>query len=210
MKRLINLSICFIALSATSQAATVLIATGLGGTSLQGVTLETSLDHTQLVSSAGYYVSVGRFSAGVFTPWVGTSAVVDTATGTPTSEVSGSFSTSTGAAFDGLQIHVFFGLISTVATDPALAFTPSGTAWAVLTQTTSSLFTPSSGSGSTTVNLTTPGILSIVAVGDAANSFNGTSNVSGSATNYFYLAIPEPSSIMLGALGVLALLRRRR
>lgn len=213
MKNLIKLAIGVGVLSGVSQGATVLVATGLAGTSVQGVSLTTSFatPASALVDSSNYYVAVGRYVSGVFTPWVGTSASLDTATGSPAREVSGSFSTSTGTAFDGLQIHVFVGLLSTIATNPTLAFTPTGTAWSVLTQTTASVFAPSAGSGSTTVNFTVPSVLSVVAEGAVANGFNGdnTGATSGTVTNYFYL-VPEPSTALLGAIGALGLLRRRR
>ena len=199
------------ALSIASQGATVALSSGLGGTNVQGITLETSADHTQLLSSTDYYVAVGRYSGGVFTPWAGTSAVVDTVNGSPSREITGSFSTSTGGAFNGLQIHVFVGLLSTVATDPAAAFTPSGQAWAVFTPNSTSQFPVSSGVTTQTVNMTAPTTLSILAVGNVGNVFNGNNAgaPSGTVTNYFLL-VPEPSTMLLTALGFLGLLRRKR
>jgi len=210
MNKLVKFIIGISLISGNSQAATVTISTGLGGASVQGVTLETSLDHTQLVDSANYYVAVGRYVGGTFTPWAGTSAVADNATGSPSREVSGSFSTVTGGAFNGLQIHVYVGLLASVATSPAAAFTPSGPAWAVFTRNDTNLFPTSNTIDLQTVSFAAPSVLTILARGNALNAFNGSTNTpSGSATNYFYL-VPEPSTALMVAVGVLGLLRRRR
>lgn len=187
-----------------------MISNGLAGTSLQGITLEIGTDHTQLLNSSDYYVGVGRFASGQFTPW--TTMALDTATGSPSREVSGSFTTTTGGAFDGQQIHVFVGVL-TSAGSLSSAFTPSGTQWAVFTPTASTLFPVSATANSQTVALSVPANLTVVATGDPANAFNGVANTtSGSYTNYYSFAVPVPetSTSLLGAIGALALLRRRR
>lgn len=206
MKKLIKIAAGIVCLSGLSQAATVAVSTGLAGTNLQGVTLETSTDHSQLLNSTSYYVGVGRFASGIFTPW--TDLALDSAAGSPSIEVSGSYTTTTGGAFDGLGIQVFVGVLSSAPSTTA-AFTPVGAQWTVFGSTSNPLFPVSSGTNSVTFNMTTPASLTIVATGDVANAFNGTSAVSGSATNYFTL-VPEPSAALLGAIGALGLLRRRR
>lgn len=193
-----------------SHGASVTISTGLAGTSVQGVSLTTSADNSVLVNSSEYYVGVGRYVSGVFTPWGGTTLALDTAAGSPAREVSGTFTTSTGGAFDGLGLHVFVGLLSSVANASATSFTPGGISWAVFSSTANPTFQPSAGTGSSTFNFTTTGTLTFVAKGDPTVAFNGSSNVSGSATNFLFLPVPEPSAALLGMLGALGLLRRRR
>jgi MYXO-CTERM domain-containing protein len=217
MKNLIKLAVATACLSGVSQGATVVVATGLGGTTVQGVTLEIGpvgvLTHTVLLDSTSYYVGVGTFASGVFTPWA--RLALDTVTGSPTREVSGSFTSTTSGAFDGQAIRVFVGTLSAVgnpasaAVAPNSAFTPIGDTWAVFGSTGTANFPTSSGATSQTFNMTTQAGLSVVATGNVGNGWNGTSSTSGSATNY-YTMVPEPSAALLGAIGALGLLRRRR
>jgi hypothetical protein len=211
-KALLGITTTLLTMMASTQAATVVISNGLAGTSVQGITLEIGTDHTQLLNSADYYVGVGRFVAGQFTPW--TTMALDTATGSPAREISGSFTTTapSASAFDGLQIHVFVGVLSSAGSLTS-AFTPSGTQWAVFSPTASILFPVASTSSSQSVALSVPANLSVVATGAPGNAFNGVANTtSGSYTNYYSFAVPVPetSTSLLGAIGALALLRRRR
>jgi hypothetical protein len=212
MKKALSLSFAIASLSVTcASAATVTVSNGLAGSNLQGITLEIGTDHTSLLDSSAYYVGVGRFSAGQFTPW--TTMALDTASGSPSREITGSFNTTTGGAFDGLQIHVFAGVLSSAGSLTS-AFTPSGTNWVVFTPTAAALFPISSTINSQTVALSVPANLTVVATGAVGNAFNGVANTtSGSYTNYYSFAsapIPETSTSLLGAIGALALLRRRR
>ena len=198
------------------QAATVVISNGLGSTNTQGITLEIGTDHSQLLNSSDYYVGVGRYVGDTFTPW--TSLALDSGSGSPSREVTGSFATTSGGAFDGLNIHVFVGVLSSVSPGSlGTAFTPTGTQWAVFRPSTAVNFPVSSGATSQTVAFSSPASLTIVANGSASNAFNGNnfgqpSGTSNNVTNYFSFAapVPETSTSLLGALGALALLRRRR
>jgi len=205
MKKLINFAIGAACFCGVSHGATVVISAGLGGTNIQGVSLK--VGETTLASTE-FYVGVGRYDllTGSFSPWQ--TLALDTATGSPSNEVSGSFTSVTSAAFNGLGIQVFVGALDS-ASATATPFTPSGKKWAVFSSTTNPLFPTSSGSSSQTFNMTTQATLGVVATGDPSNNWGTSSTTSGSAGNHFVL-VPEPSAALLGAIGALGLLRRRR
>lgn len=219
MKTVLKQTILAAAFAGAAHAATVTLSTGLAAASVQGIRLSLDAANTQIVNSADYYVGVGRYNAGTgqFTPWM--TIVADTATGSPAGEISGSFSTQNAsvAAMNGLKVQVYAGLIAaTPSTAQGVAFTPVGTQWVVFeTIASAHVFPVVTGTGAVSVTLNGPvsafptSGVNVVATGDAGNKFNGSSGTSGSA-GYYYLLVPEPSTALLGAIGALGLLRRRR
>ena len=213
MKKTLIATFAFLSSLGLSQAATVTVTNGLGGTSLQGVSLVSA--NNVVLNSTDFFVGVGRWSALTgFTPW--TTIALDTVAGSPTREITGSFSTTSAAAaaFNGLQIHVFVGVLSSVpgSTATADAFIPTGTEWAVFSPTGSVLFPTASGTSSQAVALSLPSAISVVAAPAGHIGFDaGTTTGSGTTGNlYSFAPVPETSTSLLGAIGALALLRRRR
>jgi hypothetical protein len=215
MKSKLFALISVFSLISLSQAATVVVSSGLGGTNVQGVTLQIDGTVPTILNSTEYYVGVGRFVSGVFTPWAPI-ALDNATTGSPTREVTGSFSSSTSSTFDGLTINLFVGVLGSRPALPAdlgAAFTPSGTQWTVFTS--AALFPTATGTTSQTFAFSSSAV-TILANGSEDNGFRGNNSASlpgtGNVTNFYGFAapIPETSTSLLGAIGALALLRRRR
>lgn len=174
--------------SGFADAATVTISSGLAA---QGYTV---LVNT--VAPANFFVSVGSWNS-INSTWTQFgSSVSDTA------KVGGfgGISATSPLSLNGVPIDVFVGTGTDIAS--------SGTGWVILRQNTSTLFPPDitqatnvTWAGSTTDRVT------IVGTGNVENGFNVIGAVGG---NLNLVTIPEPSAALLGALGVLGLLRRRR
>lgn len=105
---------------------------------------------------------------------------------------------------DGPGIHTTG---SDYATSGTFATTPTTTE----TKNVNSIFFAGY-SGSGTYGITANGSqgLDTSAIGGAAGSFDPATVFGDVVVTYTYTAIPEPSSILLGGVGMLALLRRRR
>jgi hypothetical protein len=206
--KLSNIIIAMGILAGSAQAATVVVANGLAGTNVQGISF---VKDGATLATGTYFLGVGTFSGGVFTTWDGlaaassTSVALDTNTGSPPSEATGSFTTTAAAAtnLDGTLIYLFVGTGNSIAT--------SGTSWAVFSVAGTN-FPVASGAASQTFSFSTPASITVVAKGLAEAGFSGTtSTVSGSAGNFYnFNQVPEPSAALLGAIGALGLLRRRR
>jgi hypothetical protein len=184
MKLLSSIFAAALCLSA-AQAATITVSSGLTS---QGFLVT---DGGQ--ATAGHFVAVGNFNTltGVFT--VFGSAVADTA----------KVNTSPGIAatgpstFNGTIIDVFVGLGNSIES--------SGAKWVVLRSNANTAFPADvSGTAAVTFAATLPTTVSIIGRGDAGNGFglSGTTNTIN--------MVPEPSTALLGLLGIAGLIRRRR
>jgi hypothetical protein len=112
----------------------------------------------------------------------------------------GGVATATGPiSLNGQIIDIFVGSGPDIAS--------SGAFWVILRHTYASLF-PADITAATDVHwsATTTNSVSIVAAGDPANGFAGPVGATGGLLNL----VPEPSVALLGTLGVLVTLRRRR
>jgi hypothetical protein len=171
-------------LAGVAQAATITVSAGLtsqGVTPLLGGVVVTN-----------YFTGVGNWNTltSVFTPFGSINA--------DTGEVSTAVTATSPATFNSTLIAVFVGTGNSIAN--------SGTNWAVFTSTNNTSF-PSDVSGATGVTfaMTTPAVLNVVGKGDVGSGF-----VAGGVNTNNFNFVPEPSAALLGALGALGLLRRRR
>ncbi len=186
-----------ISLSALSNAATVTVSSGLA---TQGF--------TPYVAGAvlpNFFFSVGSYSL-VSTTWTQFgNALADTL------KVGGAggIAATSPTSLNGSIVDLFVGTGNSIA---------SSTAWVVLrpSATTAKFPADVTGTGSVTLAATVPTgatgwtiIASGVAAGDPAASFGGTTPLVG-GTILNLNNVPEPSAALLGALGALGLLRRRR
>jgi hypothetical protein len=185
MSSLWNLFKCPLAVGllalANSQAATVTVTAGLSG---QGFT--PAWDGSGPI--ANFTISVGTWNAGTqtFTPFA---SIVDTG------EINGSFTATGPASFNNQEIAVFVGSGASVA--------ESGSSWVVLTHASHPLFPPDvSAPSGVTFAATTPAVVTIAGSGSPGWYFEQT------ATGYNL--VPEPTSVLIGVLGLAGLLRRRR
>ena len=172
-------------LSGSAQAVTIAVSAGLPS---QGFT--PTINGTVLTN---FTYAVGTWNAGTNTFSVFGSAVADTG------EIGGTSVTATGpASFNNQQIALFVGTGSTIET--------SGSTWVVLTSTNvNTVFPPDvSAPDPITFGATTSAVVNVVASGSPVTfTANGTA---GTFLNF----VPEPSSALLGLLGAVGLLRRRR
>jgi len=170
-------------MTGAAQAATITVSAGLTS---QGV--------TPLVSSVvdtSFFVAVGTWDGSAFTIFK---------SGQDTGEVSGAYTATGPSSFNGQIIALFLGSGTDIAS--------SGTNWAVFKTAANTAF-PADVSQATgvTFTMTTPAALTVLATGNVGAGFVA----GGVNTNNFELApIPEPSAALLGAIGALGLLRRRR
>jgi hypothetical protein len=170
--------------TASSQAATITVAAGLPA---QGFTPTVGG-----VALANFSWAVGTWNAGTSTFTTFGEAFADTG------EVNGSVTAAGPSTFNGQAIALFIGTGSSIAT--------SGSSWVVLTSTQNPLFPADvSQPDGVTFSATTPAVVTIVGTGNAGNSFSAATG-----TGYNLQFVPEPSSALLGLLGVAGLLRRRR
>ncbi len=180
----------FACITGFSNAATVTISSGL---STQGFT--PSLNN---VAIANFSFSVGNYNLtnSTFTQF-----------GLPIADVgkvggAGGITAFAPTSLNGLVVDLFVGTGSSIET--------SGTNWVVMRPSASTAVFPAdvTGTGSVTVNATVPSGWTIIAKGDSTAAFGGAATGGGTILNLN--AIPEPSAVLLGSLGALSLLRRRR
>jgi len=172
-------------LAGAAQAATITVSAGL-----------TSTGVTPFVNG----LVVTNFFTGVGTWNAATSAFTPFGVAADTGEVSVAITATGPSSFNSALIAVFVGTGDSIAN--------SGTSWAVFTSTAGTTFPPDvSAATGVTFSMTTPAVLNIVGKGDPQGGFfTGGVNTN----NYALAAIPEPSAALLGAIGALGLLRRRR
>ena len=102
--------------------------------------------------------------------------------------------TATDTFFNSKQVDVFVGTGADIAS--------SGSSWVVFTRATPLSFPANVvPAGNTSFTLSSSSVVTFVAKGNAENGFTNANTL-----NF----VPEPSAALLGAIGVLGLLRRRR
>jgi hypothetical protein len=175
---------------ASVQAATVSLSAGFGANGI----IVTTTSETGVTSNSAYNVQVGGFSGGIFTLFPVTSAAVNLAAG---AKIAGAFSNNnTDAASlsgDAIFVRVNVGSWS------AILSTPAGETFPDLT----------SGIASNGVNMYSSATVSVVqSSGTGLDSVSFAPN--GNTLNFKATAVPEPTAALLGAIGALGLLRRRR
>jgi len=177
------LKFLLIGLFATSvaQAATITVTEGFGA---QGITVTVAN-----VAPTTFYWSVGNYNTGgsVYTQFG--SAVADSA------KINGSVTSTTPTSLNSQFVDLFVGTANSIAA--------SGTSWVILRSTDGTTF-PANVADATGVTLsaTSYANFTIIASGSAGNTLT--------SSGLNFAAVPEPSVALLGALGGLALLRRRR
>jgi len=172
----------------------------------------TKVDGTRL-TSGGYYIGVGSFTAVPVIPegtkdisqYVNTlnlfaTNLSPTTTGNTQGTITGSFAATGGgnaSLFNGKQIYVVVGNGATAALSNE---------WAILTSTLNVLF-PADVTTSSTASISFGSIANSVMVPNAGTEID---NISPVKDGIQLVGIPEPSAALLGAIGALGLLRRRR
>jgi len=186
----------------SASAVTVNVARGIGNT---GVTVKDFQDVT--LSSGGFYMAVGTYA---IVPTVvdyqtlmtsvdsliqfGASGVSNSTTLAGVLQLSTGITSNGGATPDVWNLKEVYVVVGNAATK-ALS-----TDWAILRTTTSTFF-PANVALAATTTFSVPS-------GAALNPIPGAGSVSGNILTL--QGVPEPSAALLGALGALSLLRRRR
>lgn len=172
-----------VALSGLASAATITISAGFGAS--QGI----NVFNSSSVALTNYAIAVGSWNGTSFTQF-GTTQVDAAA------PVNGSVTAVSPGAVNGQIIHLFVGSGSTVDFNSPYA----------LLKMNSNLAFPadvSSGTATATFNTAVGTNLTLVSSKDMTWNPQGASRSS-------LTVVPEPSAALLGALGALGLLRRRR
>lgn len=176
-------------LAGSVQAATITVSGGIGSTTNQ-ITLR--LDGVQ---TANHYISVGSWDGSTFTEF--------TAPSLDTAFINGSFTNTTNTAVNGKVIHVWVGLSNTRTFDPTAN-------WVLFRGSNSVAFGADISSPISTSTVTLSNFTTAVNVAQS-DSYNEVLPVSGANGPYInFVTVPEPSATLLGAIGALGLLRRRR
>lgn len=181
MKKL-NLLLALGLLTGASQAATITVTSG---TPTQGLTVL-----VDTVVPTNFNVAVGSWNSltSTFTQFGAT--VVDTA------KVNGVFAATEPTSVNGQVIHVFVGTGTTSA---------NSSAWMIFRSNSNTAFPADvTGTGAVTFAASLASNLTIVA-SDGRSSFGGAA-----PNNLNLVTVPEPSTALLGLLGVAGLIRRRR
>ncbi len=175
-------------MSGFASAATVTVSSGL---TAQGYTVLVSG-----VAPVNFQFAVGSWDVGTST-WTqfGTS-LVDTA---KVGGIGGIIATSP-ASLQTKPIDLFVGIGANIAS--------SGSSWVILRSTNAATLFPADITTATGVTwaATNTNAVTFLAKGDPANGFTAPVGTTGGFLNL----VPEPSAALLGALGALGLLRRRR
>jgi hypothetical protein len=167
-------------------AATVTVGAGFGATNGLLVTAGG-------VGVASQYIAVGSWNGTVFTQFATTL--------TDTSTVQGVFSAQAPTSVNSQIIHLYVSNIDPGAID-ANDLTAGGS-WVIFRTSTNVLFPSDVSSALTSANPTFSNFTTAVNVAQSTNY----EEVGARTINF---TIPEPSAALLGALGALGLLRRRR
>jgi hypothetical protein len=203
MKKLV-ISLILSAL-ATGAASAATIAVGRGGSTNGYAVFDGS---TNLSAVGGYYIAIGTYAvaptisdAATFQAAINNfsvfASVLSPTSGATLGSVTGSF-VATNAAFNSAPLYFLIGNASTKE---------ASTKFAILKGDPTGFFFPASagspsGSGSVT--------LSGAAVASPIGIAGSETDVAGAPDTLVLSAIPEPSVALLGALGILGLVRRRR
>jgi hypothetical protein len=184
--KLLKISLLIGSLATLSNAATITVSAGFGA---QGIAV--SYNGTDPVTS--FLVAVGSYSGGIFTSF---GSVIDSG------KVSGVITSTAPTSLNSQVIHLFVGNGPTVANSSAwVILTPNvGTTFpSDVTQATGVTYAATVGTNQT---LVAASILSWAPQGQLGSLTGGNGLI--------YIPVPEPSSALLGAIGALTLLRRRR
>jgi len=169
-----------------SNAATITVSKGFGA---QGFTV--------LVDgvASGYNWSVGNYNT-ITSTWTQFGADQVGASG---AKVGAAVTATSPTSLNGSIVDVFVGTGNTIA---------NSTGWMIFTTNAATLF-PADVTVATNVTLTAAltNAVNVVAAGNVANGF---SPIGASGGNLNLVTVPETSTALLGALGALTLLRRRR
>lgn len=186
MKLVSKVAIIALASAGLSNAATVTISSGL---SSQGVTVSRNG-----VPLPTFNVSIGS--------WDGTTFTVFGSTFSDSDKINGAV-TATDTFFNTKRIDVLLSTGTTIAN--------SGTEWVIFSRNTVTNFpADASQAGNTTWTFSSSSVVSIQANGEPTGGLDTQGNKFTTANNFDFYVVPEPSVALLGALGVLGLLRRRR
>jgi len=207
MKKTIIAGLFSLLLAGASSAATIAVGRG-GATNGYTVFNPASLGGANLSTTGGFYIAVGTYAS---EPVISNLAQFQSAvanfqvfasvnsptTGTTTGSVTGSF-VATDAAFNGAALYILVGNGTTKENSSAFAILKGDPA--------AFTFPATSGqpSGSGTVTLTGAAVASPIGIAGTET------DVANLPDNLVLAAIPEPSVALLGALGLLGLVRRRR
>ena len=170
-------------------AATVTISPGFGTNGL--------LVTTAGVAASAQYVAVGSWNAATSTFTQFSTTISDTGT------VNGAFAGTTPAAVNGTIIHLYVSNIDPGAIDANDL--SAGGSWVIFRTSGNTLFPSDVSSVLATATATFSNFTTAVNVAQSTNY-----EEVGARTINFTAPIPEPSAALLGALGALGLLRRRR
>jgi hypothetical protein len=195
-----------IALTACSSAVTLNVGTGFG----TGVGIIAQTSNGTDLTSGGYYIGLGTFASA---PATGTQSQLISAVGgfqeltsatSPTSggtqgKIAGSF-VSINTDFNSKPIYFLIGNAATKA---------ASTEFAIFTMSPATSF-PAAMGGSGATAITVGNINQINTFAGAGTEIDSASGVSDRVKLASVVVIPETSTSLLGALGALALLRRRR
>jgi MYXO-CTERM domain-containing protein len=173
-------------LAGSLQAATITVSGGVGTTTNQ---ITVRLNGVQ---TTNHYISVGS--------WNGTTFTEFTAPSVDTGFINGTFANTTNTAVNSQVVHVWVGLTSTRTFDPTAN-------WVLFKGSNNAAFGADISSALSTTTVTLSNFTTAVNVAQST-SYTEVAPVTGSgpAINF----VPEPSAALLGALGALGLLRRRR
>ncbi len=180
MKLIKSIVLSLLAAAGMASAATVTLAPGFG----------TGIIVTADGVNTPYTVTIGGFEGGIFTQFGSASNSFTSGT-----KLGGAYAATGPDSLNGDRVFIRidigagrFGIFQTTGTAPS-GFFPSDVTSALL---------------SSTANVNNTGQLVIASSG-------GVQSVAfGSANNINFVAIPEPSTALLGLLGVAGLIRRRR
>lgn len=193
MKLVFKIASVISIMTSAASAATIAVS---AGTSSQGIYFYSG---TTLLASNEYNLGVGRYDALTSTFGFFGTPSVDTGTN---AKANGSFTATSPTSFNSQVINLFVGTGTDIAS--------SGDNWVVFRTASSTAFPANvTAAGSTTFSATTAANLVVVAKGNAGHGFFTPATSPGTSGGTFQF-VPEPSSALLGCIGVLALLRRRR
>jgi hypothetical protein len=182
--KLLKISLILGTLATAVNAATVTVTAGFG---TQGFSVTT--DGSTSLSS--FLVAVGGYSGGVFTPFT---SVADSG------KVSGVLTATSPSSLNSQVLNLFVGNGTTVAdsTQYVILSPNAGTTFpSDVTQATGVTYAATLGSGQTLVT-------------SVGATWSANKTLGGGAGAGLITFVPEPSSALLGAIGALGLLRRRR